>query len=300
MLGDDAEDASVTTSTVPVTAPAVKKTTSTKKSDENPRANPAKANPNRPKPTGNEAAFRDKNVARGANRSRPADESTGARPRRGAPADRKPRDFKKDSDKKVRQGWGDDNKKASDEAAGEAIAKSEDAAEGEDAEGAAAAPAEEEDNTQTLEEYLAELKVKNAALESARQGRKPNEGVEDSKWANASTFQRAEEDDVLVPASQTKSLRQKNRKEKQVIEPEITFSSPRSDRPPRGGDRGDRGDRDSRRPRGGAASGSRGRGGNAGGRGAASGARGRGGRPAAGAKGSVNVTSNAEFPTLGA
>jgi plasminogen activator inhibitor 1 RNA-binding protein len=287
VLGDDVEDASATAA--PVTE-VVKKTTSTKKGDENPRANPAKANPNRPKPTGNEAAFRDKAAGRSSNRSRPADETPRQRRPGGREArDRHSREGKVDTDKKVRQGWGDNKKKGADEVAAEVIAK-EDASE--DVEETEAAPVEEEDNTQTLEQYLAELKLKSAEL-PAREARRANEGVEDAKWSNAAEFHRNQDDEILLAASATKSLRQKTRKEKQTIEPEITFTSPRSER--------SGGPRESRRGRGGNASG-RGRGGN-GPRGGNAPRGGNGPRGRQGGRSSepgVNITSQDEFPTLGA
>ncbi|VVT50249.1 uncharacterized protein SAPINGB_P002675 [Magnusiomyces paraingens] len=231
----------------------VKKTASTKKSDVNPRSNNSGSRPSkRPQYQGNEAAFRDRNAGRDANRSRPLDEKTeGGRPaRRGPPRasgnrsnDRHSRSGKADTEKTVEKGWGDDKKKLDDEKAAETIAKADEESESVEAAADASAeavatpaePVEPEAVTKTLEEYFEELSVESAALGGpAAETRKPNEGAEDSKYQ--AVLKREEED--FVSASKVKAVKSKKTKEKVTLEVNPVFASspasaPRSDRPPR-------------------------------------------------------------------
>ncbi|ANB12977.1 Stm1p [Sugiyamaella lignohabitans] len=277
-LLDDEDSPSVPVSSGPVKE-VVKNTTSSKKADAAPaRANPARATGNKKPLSGNEAALKDKNVGRANNRSRGGAEGETPRSKtNNRRFDRHSQTGKTDSDKKVNKAWGDDKKKLDDEAAAESIAK-EDATEAESAE---AAPAEEEaDNTKTLEEYYAELNAKNAELNASRSARKANEGVEDAKWANANEVKKSDEE--LVPEARSKAVRTKTRKEKTIIEADVSFSGPA--RPAN-----NRGDRSERPARGGARNGPRRNNAN----------NNNQGRGRAGAQAKVNITSQADFPTLG-
>lgn len=279
--------------------PTTRKTTTSKKTDEPPARVPGSGSK---KPvtnvTGNEAAFKDKSVGRNANRSRSSagEEATGAsrKPSGKKPVnprpDRKSQTGKTDSDKKIKMGWGDDNKELEEEQAGEAIAKSE---RRQDREGDNAGAVEEEipDNTKTLEEYLAELKTK--SLKSDRSQRVPNANAvdTDSKWT---AVEKAEQEDLFV-GGEAKKEKVKARKEKATIEPEITFvsSNERSERRsrdrdsrPRQNDSRNRGPKPGSRP-------------SRGGKNATAG--GRGGKPAGRAPRvamNANLGSASEFPTL--
>jgi plasminogen activator inhibitor 1 RNA-binding protein len=171
----------------------------------------------------------------------------------------------------LKKGWGDNRKKLDDEAAGDKIAKSDetkDVAEGAEQQEVVV---EEEDKTKTLDEYFAELTTKSEELKSNRGARRQaNDGVVDAKWDNANELVREEEE--FVHSSNQKSLRQKNRKERVVLETEINFAPPQQNQRPRSAPR----------------------------RGGASGPR-RGGRhdhPRSNAP-AVNISNTKEFPTLG-
>ncbi|KAF5102063.1 hypothetical protein D0Z00_000523 [Geotrichum galactomycetum] len=261
----------------------VKKTTTSKKADAAPAPRAGARSHKKPAATGNEAAFRDRNAGRAANRSKPTEPASGDNKNRRAKnprPDRHSQTGKTDSEKKVHKGWGDDKKKADDEAAGEEIAKEEAAA---DAAEEAAAP-EEVDNSLTLEQYLEELKIKSAETETERSIRKANEGADDSKWKTSALEHKEQES--FVPATKSKVLKSKAKKEKVIIDFEPVLGSPSSERSERrgGNDRGPRGG-DRRNARGG--NGPRG--------GAARGAR----KPAAPSQ-SVNISNTDEFPVLGA
>lgn len=295
-LGDDNEESSIPRQVAGPVRDVLKKPTSSKKTDTVPAPRPARSSAGAKKPAaaGSEAAFKDRSAGRDANRKKstdaPAAGSAGANRRQKNPRpDRHSQTGKVDTAKKVQQGWGDDNKKAEDEAAGETIAKV-DAAE---AAAEDATPIEEPDLSVTLEQYLEDLKIKAAETEADIQIRKPNEGAE-GKWKTTSVLDKKEQE-AFVASTKTKVLRSKAKKEKVLIEVEPVFASPSSGRPERsGGDRrgGDRGDRSERR---GGDRGDR--------RGAPRGGRGdrRGGdrKPAPAAK-AVNITSADEFPVLGA
>lgn len=179
----------------------------------------------------------------------------------------------------MNKGWGDNRKQAQEEASAENIAKADEKADAsEDAESAEVV--EESDNTKTLEEYMEEVRAKTASL-NVRHERKPNEGSDDSKWQNAAEL--VKEEVAFVPATKTKTVRSKTKKEKQILEADLSFEAPQQSR---GGDRGDR-----RGPRRGGNDRRGGRGGNNARSGKPAGAR----RPAP-----VNVTNPDEFPTLGA
>lgn len=271
-MDEEAEQKPASVSTV--VPGVVKKNTSSKKADSAPpKADPKRATNNKKQVGGNEAAFRDKNVGRANNRAKGAPEDTGRRNKGGNRPDRKSQMDRHDTEKQVKKGWGDDKKQLDEEAAAASIARDDELQEDAEKTGE-----QQVDNTMTLEEYFAQMSTKNADLSKTRSVRKPNEGVDDSKWANAEEVHRTEE--AFFESQKQKSLRQKQRKEKQVLEPTLTFVSEKEQRPSTrgGGARGGRGN-----ARGGA------RGGN------------KQSKPRAGdrSKTTVNINNTEEFPTLG-
>lgn len=262
--------------------PTTRKSTSSKKTDEAPvRTVPGASAPKQraANVNGNEAAFKDKSVGRNANRSRATGDDSGRKPPRKTAnrPDRKSQTGKVDSDKKVKMGWGDDNKELEEEQAAAAIAKDE---RSQDAQAEQPVVEEEPDNTKTLEEYLAELSTK--SVKTDRSVRAPNANAVDSdnKWT---AVEKTAEADLFVGA-EAKKEKVKARKEKSILEPEITFvsESSSSGRPSRRDNTAKRSDRGDRKP----------------------GARPRKnapkGKPTGGARRSMNADlgSKAEFPTL--
>ncbi|BFZ63734.1 hypothetical protein YB2330_004866 [Saitoella coloradoensis] len=310
----------------PVAKEVVKATTSTKtarRRPDEPRADQPRSNNNnrnRGPRNANEEAVRDKSFhGRESNKERPTDEDASKAPRgprgprgprregRGAGnAGSRGREFERhsatgrvDSEKAVEQGWG--KQTDSWEASGELAAKDrkEEAVEGAEptetvevagqTEEVAKVREEEEDNSKTLEEYLAEQAAKTAALPKIEAVRTPNEGADDSKWAkNLVTKPKVDEvEDIFAAQRKTKAAgAKKDRKEKQVLEIEQKFTEPA------------RAPRETRAPR--EARAPRGRGGNNQ-RGAARGAaRGNNGQ-ARGPKASAPAISDeSAFPSLGA
>lgn len=239
--------------------PPVAQSTSSKKGDhENPKADPARARPKKQDPNGNNAAFKNKNAGRSANRKVEAPTTTNNhRSARHERTDRQNKSGKTDTAKRVKAGWGDDNKVPEDEEAGEEIAHADEAADQAEDE------ALETPKQQTLEEYLAEQKAD--GLNVNRGPRKANEG--DNALANSKLLVKEEQEQEVAPRKQP--TKQKTQK-KQVV----TLDPVPSAMPPliqRGDDR--------RGGRGGARGDSRSgpRGGRGGGRGGARGG-GRGGR----------------------
>ncbi|AEY98667.1 FAGL151Wp [Eremothecium gossypii FDAG1] len=221
LLGNDVEDA-----TVVVSPPKelVKKTTSSKKADvPPPSADPSRAKNNRPKPTGNEAAFRDKQAGRSQNKSKDA-------PAPGKPAkdsrktfDRHSRTGKTDSAKKIKQAWGDNEKEQADEEAGAAVAEAELAADAAEEEQATAAAV-------TLEAYLEQ---QNSDLNKAPVARK----VE--KFDDAELFVKKQE--VFMEATKVKNVKTKHLKAKQFLEFDGTESFAPKSRDQRDNKRGGKG-----------------------------------------------------------
>jgi len=303
VLGDDVEEPVAATPKADV----VRKSTSSKKSDEAPAK--ANAKPSRkPQPTGNEAALKDKNVGRQVNRSKgddsvkPSPAAVAAARKSTGPArpDRHSQTGKTDTEKKVTKGWGDNRKKLQDEAAGETIAKEDAVDAADESEAAGNVEIDEVDNTKTLDEYFAELNTQNASLNNiSRSARKPNDGADD-KWKNASELKHEDETAQLLEASKAKTLRQKNRKEKQILEANLTFASPRSERSERPERSGRGGSERGGSSRGGSSRGGRGgseRGGNYNNSNPRRSA--RPGPPRSSAP-AVNILNKDEFPTLGA
>jgi plasminogen activator inhibitor 1 RNA-binding protein len=161
---------------------------------------------------------------------------------------------------------------------------------------------EPEDNSKSYEEYLAELAEKKLALGAGiPEARKPNEGKQDKKWANAKPIAKEDEED-FVAGSGGKAKRVRERAKKEVLEIDQRFVEA-PDRGGRGGGgfRGGRGRGDGP-SRGGRGDGNfRGRG-DRGGRGRGDGSfRGaRGGAPRGGSgSASINTEDTSAFPALG-
>ncbi|KAG7192264.1 uncharacterized protein KQ657_001982 [Scheffersomyces spartinae] len=188
----------------------VKKNTSSKKADvPPPSADPAKANKNRKQATGNDAAFKNKvnNKSVSAPASTPNKHSK-------KPFDKHSRTGKTDSKKKVKQGWGDDNKelKYETEAAADAVEELE-----EQSETAVADVAPKK----SLQDYFSELQAKQAELTTVKAVRKANEGAED-KWGASEKIEKSQ--DEFFSSSVSKKVRQKNQKEKKFLEINATFA----------------------------------------------------------------------------
>ncbi|KIK43554.1 hypothetical protein CY34DRAFT_700247 [Suillus luteus UH-Slu-Lm8-n1] len=140
---------------------------------------------------------------------------------------------------------------------------------------------EEEDNTLTFDQYLAQQREKENALVPKLDVRKPNDGADDDVFKGAAPLQKDELEYFAAKAKSAPKARTK-KDEKVFIEIEARFERPsRGGRGGRGGDRG--GGERSRGERG------RGRGG-----------RGRGGANGHSAQGAsaVNVDDETAFPSL--
>lgn len=225
--------------------PKTKANTSTKKLDQPPKSDPSRANPNRKKPTGNEALFRNKDLGREKNRSKPTESdeqpAKGKKQAASRPHDRS-KSFRTDSQKQVGKSWGSDKTEAADEVAAKNIAAADKTADAIEDSNASVEESDEEANKKTLDEYLAELSVKSAGLNTNRPKREIN-GAEDPKWSNAKELTPVDEE--LVVGNKNKTLREKKRKEKVILETEITFASPKRESGPRDNQR-----REGKRPAG--------------------------------------------------
>ena len=177
---------------------------------------------------------------------------------------------------------------------------------------APATPAEPEDNSKTYEEYLKERQAGLNSKLGVPEGRKANEGSDESQWKDGVAITKPETDnyyvgtqkvslphkhkllpvhsaDTAILINQERAAKNKVRKEKNIIEVEFQ-ASPRPER-------GQRGERGGERGRGGRGRGEGGRGrGEGRGRGAPRGAA-RGGRPN-GAGANFNPDDNSAFPSL--
>lgn len=242
--------------------------------------------------------------------------------RRGRPFDRHSQTGLTDSDKKIQQSWGgaDGNTELENETAAKVDAAVESTNEWATDAGAAAAdwagapttsadawaptadaatPApegdakpegrprrerepEEEDNTLTLDQYLAQQKEKDSLIPKLENTRKANEGADDNIWKDAVPLAKNEEEDAYFVGKSKSAPKARAKKEDKVyLEIEARF-----DRPDRGGRGRGRGDR------GGEHRGDRSRGAR-GGRGGP-----RGGRQNGPSAPVVNVDDQADFPTL--
>ncbi|KAJ7619075.1 hypothetical protein DFH06DRAFT_1341959 [Mycena polygramma] len=142
---------------------------------------------------------------------------------------------------------------------------------------------EEEDNTLTLEQYLAQKKEKESSVVPKLEGvRQANEGADANIWKDVVALEKSEEDAYFVGKSKSAPKARAKKEEKVFLEIEARFDRPRG-----GAGRG----------RGGDERGGRGRGGPGRGRGAP---RGGGGRPAGNYTNSpaVNVDDETAFPSL--
>lgn len=188
----------------------MKNNTSSKKADvPPPSANPARANKNRPKPTGNEAAFRDRTAGRKNNKVRDAPDATAPKKSNASrrATDRHSRSGKVDTDKKVRQGWGDDNKELADEAAAERDAQAEIAADQTEEQ----APAS---NKKSLQDYLNEI--------NNNEFNKAPAPKQVEKFDDAELLVKTEE--VFAEPTKVKNLKSKQLKTKQFLEFDVSFS----------------------------------------------------------------------------
>ncbi|KAF9270260.1 hypothetical protein L218DRAFT_952432 [Marasmius fiardii PR-910] len=215
------------------------------------------------------------------------------------PFDRHSATGKTDSDKKIHQGWGGDDGKtefqaeaaASTDAAAESTAPTNDwdgaaadnwggaAAEAGPTEGAEAEAdksesrprkEEEEDNTLTLDQYLAQKKDKESIVPKL-EARKPNEG-NDELWKDAVALQKGGEENAYF-VGKTKSAPKARAKKEEKVYLEIDARFERPSRGGRGGRGGDRGGRGRARPP-------------------------RGSNPNRASEQSVNVHDEAAFPSL--
>ncbi|KAF2199105.1 hypothetical protein GQ43DRAFT_130916 [Delitschia confertaspora ATCC 74209] len=250
----------------------------------------------------NEAAFRDRTAGSEQNRSRGTGAEAsgngyrgrggrGGRGRgRGNPhiGDRHSRTGVADHEKQLAHGWGGQTgaDELADEKAGEAIAKEDEKEDGAIAAEAETPAAEEEpeDKTKSYAAYLAELAEKKLSL-AAENVRKANEGSS-KKFPEGKALSREEEEEAYIAGSGGKAKRERQRKEKTIVELDDArlHSAPRESLGGRGG-RGGRGRGEFRGGEG------RGRGGRGRGEG-----RGRGGRGQAG----PNLSDSSAFPSLGA
>ncbi|KAF8560392.1 hypothetical protein OG21DRAFT_1594299 [Imleria badia] len=134
---------------------------------------------------------------------------------------------------------------------------------------------EEEDNTLTLDQYLAQQREKEIALLPKLATRKANEGTEDATWDGATRLEKGEGETYFSGKTKSAPKARVEKKEKVFLEIDAHFERPARGGRGRGGDRGE-----------GRGRGSRGRGGR--GRGAANGT----------ANAIVNVDDETAFPSL--
>ena len=209
------------------------------------------------------------------------------------------------SEKQAAQSWGANEGQAElkDEQAGAEIAESEQKAEGEAAAEGEAREEEPEDKHISFDQYQVQLAEKKQALESegSLKVRKPNEGVNDSKWKDFTAISKDDEEELFPGVAPKKGRGPRTRAKPEKLELENRFIE--QPERTRGGGRGGRGG-----PRGDASRGDSGRGGPRGdagrgrGRGAPRGApRGdfRGGRGGRQESQAFNATDKDAFPSLG-
>ena len=175
---------------------------------------------------------------------------------------------------------------------------------GEDGAGASAPEPEPEDNSKSYAEYLAEQASKKLSMGGTLEARKPNEGSKpDKKWAGAKAISREGEEDTYMAPKEKKAARERERKEKQVVDIDHRFVEAPRGGGERGRGRGGRGD--GFRGRGeGRGDGFRGRGDGRGRGGRGGGGEFRGGRGGGGGRGGrggdqVNLADTSAFPSLG-
>ncbi|KAH7588460.1 Stm1 [Nakaseomyces glabratus] len=208
LLGNDVEDPQAA---IPLaTKEIVKKSTSSKKADvPPPSADPAKARKNKGKLSGNEGAIRDKKAGRDNNRARDVGSSATARRNNDRKmTDRHSRTGKTDSQKKINQAWGDNDRELTVEEQAKRDAESELA---EDAEAPETQPAGPQ--KMSLADYMNQ--VDNNDLNKVPEARKVEE-----------TLQAEAKSDVpdYAPATKTKAVKSKQLKTKEFLQFDATFS----------------------------------------------------------------------------
>lgn len=204
--------------TTPAPAPKeiVRNTGSSKKADVPPAsADPSKAK-KKAKVTGNEGALKNKVN----NKTVPGPSATPSKHSKKS-FDRHSRSGKTDSAKKLKQGWGSDDKRDVDESAAAADAEAE---------------AEDEANTvdespavqkKSLQDYFAELALKKDEFAS-KTVRKANQGAED-KWTESETITKDQE--AFIQPTQGKKLKSKAPKEKKFLDIDAKFADETSSAP---------------------------------------------------------------------
>lgn len=216
LLGNDVEDDELPKYPI---KEIVKKSTSTRKADvPPPSADPAKAK-KKAKLTGNEAAIKEKDN----NRSVAGPSSTPSKhfKKNNGPHTKYERS---DSAKKVRQGWGTGaDREAEAEAEGAEDAEAE-------LESEAAEAAEPATPKKSLQDYFAELKLKQAELEGNKTIRQANQGNED-KWAATEKIEKEQE--TYVAPTAVKKNKSKAHKEKTFLEFNAVFADQQPARAPR-------------------------------------------------------------------
>lgn len=203
LLGNDVEDDSIP---APVaTREVVKNTGSSKKADVAPaKADPARAKTNKSKPSGNEGALKTKvnNKSISGPSSTPSKHSKKS-------FDRHSKTGKTDSAKKLKQGWGSDDKREVDESAAQ-----EDADE-EAAEEASEVDVSPEQQKKSLQDYFAELELKKQEFSAAKPTRTvaPIDGEVIEK-----------EQETFVQSTQAKKFKSKVQKEKKFLDIDAKFA----------------------------------------------------------------------------
>lgn len=208
--------------------------------------------------SGNEAAFRDRGAGTTTNRTKPTDEAPRGTHRGGHHArvrggrgsghprnrdDRHSKHFPSGSEKQAAQSWGQNEGQAElkDEQAGEEMAEAEKKDDGDvsgEAKDASAELAELEEKQVSYAEYLAQQAEKKLALSEVNI-RKANEGSKlDKKWASAQRLIKSNED--YFEGTGGKSKRERERKQKTILEIDSRFVEPERSGRGRGG-RGGRG-----------------------------------------------------------
>ncbi|BFZ55838.1 hypothetical protein PYCC9005_002879 [Savitreella phatthalungensis] len=317
LLGNDAEQSPAAAS-APKTEPkeiVAKQTTSRKRDTTQKTAAETRREgvpPSRGEGNGRPRSSANNKLAPNDNDSRPVEPAGGEAPARGGRGGRggarggasgRRRDFDRrnasgrtDTPKATEQPWGNEAE-AQQASTAEAIDSHDpNAPEGETSPAAAVA-VEEEDKTQSYEDYL-KSKASSLSLGGELQTRRANEGADESKWADSVAFTRDDSQDAYFAGTQrAKTGTNKDRKQKEFLEIEQRFYEPSSS-----GGRGGRGG-DSRGRGGARGANASSRGGQRGGRGGARGGRNDGPRsnaPARGgsSKGSAIALDESAFPAL--
>lgn len=261
VLGDDSSPAVGTGAVHLDHTPKVANTTSSKKADVNPKADPGKARKKSPAAPSNDRIFKEnKDGGRASNRRVPVKEGAASHhSRRSERTDRVPRSNKRDTAKRTRAGWGDENQEPKEEAAGEEIAQQEAKAASEEPE---TVPAEPEAPKLTLEQYNQQQREIAASLSTRSKKAAASAPAAAAETAESTEAKR----DAAAAPEPRKKPSTKARKEVQTIELDDSAAPPllSEERGSRGGARGGaprapRAPRDgARTPRGGRTGGARG------------------------------------------